>query len=382
MKFLCDKDTLVSAATTAARATAPRSPVPALEGLLIEATERGFVRVTGYDLKTGIVSEREARVSESGAVILNARLFGDIIRRLPGDEVSVSVSAGTRVKIESGVASYNLIGSLAEDYPALPGTEGQTTMKISAPLLRDMLTRTLFAVATDETKPLYMGAMFETEKTTLTIVASDGFHLAMRREELSSETESNSFVVPGSALSEVEKILAQASPEDETEIIVGEKHVTFKNGETLLISRRLVGDYVNYRTAVPATSKYEITVSRREVCDAVERVALIINDKARSPVRCVFGDGTLFLTVNSAIGNASDECAIDGDGEKLEIGFSNRYLVETLKVAPSDTLKLALTAPNKICIITSGEKEDDSFLYLIMPVRLGQIEQREGSGDD
>jgi DNA polymerase-3 subunit beta len=357
---------------TALRATAPKSPVPALEGLLIEAAEHGLVRVTGYNLKTGIVSELEADVRESGAVVLNARLFGEIIRRLPGEEVDVSVASGMKARIESGVSSFELIGSPADDYPSLPGTEGQTAISISAPLLRDMLSRTLFALATDETRPLLMGAMFETEGKNVTVVALDGFHLALRREELPEETEKSSFIVPGAALSEVERILSPT--EGDAEIIVGEKHVTFKNGNTLLISRRLTGDFINYRTAVPQTMKYKIKASRRELFEAVERVSLIINERAKGPVRCVFGDGTLYLTVSSAIGSASDECAVDGDGEKLEIGFNSRYLLDTLKAAPSDELSLGLTDPRKPFVVTSGDGEDESFLYMVLPVQLGRSE--------
>jgi DNA polymerase-3 subunit beta len=357
---------------TAVRATAPKSPVPALEGLLIEATERGLVRVTGYDLKTGIVSELEANVPESGAIVLNARLFGEIIRRLPGDGVSLSVGSGMKARIEGGVASFELIGSPAGDYPSLPGTEGQTIVRIGAPVLRDMLSRTLFAVSSDESRPIYMGAKFETEGRTATVVALDGYHLALRREELPEETEKSSFIVPGAALMEVERILSPS--EEDAEIIIGEKHVTFKTGNTLLISRRLTGDFADYRTVVPQTGKYELTASRRELFEAVERVSLIINEKARSPVRCVFGDGTLFLTVNSAIGRAVDECAVNGDGEKLEIGFSNRYLLDTLKAAPADELKLSLSDPKKPCVITSGDPEDGSFLYMVLPVRLGRSE--------
>ncbi|MDR1328423.1 MAG: DNA polymerase III subunit beta, partial [Oscillospiraceae bacterium] len=164
---------------------------------------------------------------------------------------------------------------------------------------------------------------------------------------------------------------------EEAEIIVGEKHVTFKSGNTRLVSRRLIGDYLNYRTAVPQTNKYELLVSRREIYDAVERVSLIINEsKAQGAVRCVFGDGVLFLTTSTVVGSASDECAVTGDGEKLEIGFSKRYLLDTLKAAPADELRLALTSPEKPCVVTSGDAGDESFLYMILPVALGKGEAR------
>jgi DNA polymerase-3 subunit beta len=364
----------VQAATIAARASAAKSPVPALEGLLIEATERGRVRITGYDLKTGIVSETDARVPESGSVILNARLFGDIIRRLPGEEVTVSVSASYNTKIESGVSSFDIVGSPPADYPALPAAEGQTTLRIEGRILRDMIARTVFAVSDNESRPVYTGALFETEGKTITAVAVDGFRLALRREELLREAEAVSFIVPGSALGEIERILSAG--DGDVEIIVGDKHVIFKLDNTLLISRRLEGEFLNYRTSIPQNSKYELKVSRRELEQAVERVSLIISDKVKSPVRCVFDDGTLSLLTISAYGQAHDECAMDGDGEKLEIGFNNRYLLDALKAAPADELKICLTTPVTPCVILPADGAEENFIYMILPVRLSSNEVR------
>ena len=377
MKFTCERAALVSAIAASARATAARSPVPALEGLLIEAIEGVGLTISGYDLKMGIVSQAQADVVEGGAVVLNARLFGDIIRRLPGDEVTVTVGASNNTNIVSGVSSFDIVGSPAEDYPSLPSAEGQTTISIDGKILRDIISQTIFAVSDNDTRPALTGALIETEGKSVTIVAHDRARLALRREELLEETDKTSFIVPGTALSEAERIAA--SCEGAVEIIVGEKHIIFRLDGALLISRRLEGEFLNYRTSIPQTQKYELAASRREMTEAVERVSLIINDKAKSPIRCTFGDGTLELLSASAYGNARDECAISGDGEKLEIGFNNRYLLDALKAAPADDIKLCLTGAEKPCVIVPAEEGDDSFTYMVLPVRLSTYEANRES---
>ena len=376
MKFTCDRQSLLQAASTAARAASPKSPIPALEGLLLEATERGKVRITGYDLKTGIVSETEAHVPESGAIVVNARLFGDIIRRLPGDQVTISVgTAGTTARIECGETAYDIVSTQAIDYPALPVPDGQTALFIDGPTLRDMLSQTIFAVSDNESRPALTGAMLEAEGDTLTVIAVDGFRLALRREKLERATENAIFIVPGTALHEVERIISAAETEV-VNILVGDKHITFKTGDTLLISRRLEGEFIDYRRAVPRDGRFSLAVSRRGLEQAVDRVSLIISDKVKSPVRCVFSDNRVSLLTISAHGRASDECELEGECEKMEIGFNNRYLLDALKAAPAENIMLCVTSPIQPCVIVPQDPEDDSFQYMVLPVRLGGTEVR------
>ena len=376
MKFTCDRQALLQAASTAARASSPKSPIPALEGLLLEATERGMVRITGYDLKTGIVSETEAHVPESGDIVVNARLFGDIIRRLPGDQVTISVgSSGTTTRIECGDTAYDIVGTSAIDYPALPVPDGQTALFIDGVTLRDMLSQTTFAVSDNESRPALTGALFEAEGETLTVVAVDGFRLALRREKLVKPTENTMFIVPGAALHEVERIVSAAVSE-EVCILIGDKHITFKTGDTLLISRRLEGEFIDYRRAIPRDGRYSLAASRRDLEYAVDRVSLIISDKVKSPVRCIFASDHVSLLTISAHGRASDECELAGDCEKMEIGFNNRYLLDALRAAPAENIMLCLTSPIQPCVIVPQDPEDDSFQYMVLPVRLGGTEVR------
>jgi DNA polymerase-3 subunit beta len=371
MTFVSDRLSLLTAILTAIRATAAKSPVPALEGLLLETVENS-VKITGYDLKTGIVAAVDAEIREPGSIVLNARLFAEIVRRLPDETVTVATGQNYQTKIECGASTFEIIGSPASDYPELPGVDAQSSVEISGKALKSMIVQTNFAVSDNESRPVYTGALFEIEGSTATVVAVDGFRLALRREALERETDAAyAFIVPGTALAEVEKIIS--GEEDTVSVTVGAKHVMFSIGATVLVSRRLEGEFLNYKNSIPKAGKYTIQVSRRELVDAVERVSLIISDKVKSPVRCVFGDNAVQLTSISAFGRASDECVSSGDGEKLEIGFNNKYLLDALKAAPSDNVEIQLTSAVSPCVILPAGG-DTAFLYMILPVRLSRAE--------
>lgn len=366
MKFSCEKAILISAINIAARAASSKSSIPALEGLLLEAGER--LQISGYDLKTGIRTTVPAEVHKAGGIILNARLLGDIVRRLPDDMVTVSVDDGFMTNISCGMSVFNIMGSSAADYPELPMVDYQNCIDIPQKTLKSMILDTIFAISDNESRPIHTGSLFELEGNTLTVVSVDGYRLALRREFIeSAEARDVSFVVPGSALSEISKIIADV--EEPVKISLGAKHIMFTFEDTVLISRRLEGEFLNYRQSIPQNSKFTVKASKRAVLDSVERVSLIISDKLKSPVRCVFDDGVLKMSTTTALGRASDECYVEGTGEGLEIGFNNRYLLDALKTAPAEEIVMKINTSVSPCIILPAD-ESSSFLYMILPVRL------------
>jgi len=371
MKFICEKYLLLVAILTASRAAATKSPVPLLEGLLIEAGEEN-VRISGYDLKTGIVTTVPAEVGETGGIVLNARLFGEIIRKAPGPSVAISVNTGYVATITSEMSEFEILGSPTSDYPELPAVDGQDSIKIGEAQLKKMISQTNFAVSDNESRPIHTGALFKTGNGELTIVAVDGYRLALRRELMeNNDGQVLSFVVPGTALNEVEKIVTDG--EEKVTITLGSKHILFSIGDTLLISRRLEGEFLNYKNSIPQSSKYQFTVEKNDLIAAVERVSLIISDKLKSPVRCVFSDGLIKLSSTSALGKASDECGMSGNGEDLEIGFNDKYFIEALKAAPAEIIEMELSTGVSPCIISPAD-DSNSFLYMILPVRLKPYE--------
>jgi len=371
MKFTCEKKLLLDSILIAARAAVAKSPIPLLEGLLLEATD-GNLKIVGYDLKTGIVTNVPAEVEDIGGIVLNARLFGDIIRKLPGQYVTISVNSSSVAKISSEMSDFEILGSPTSDYPELPTVDGNDIIELSQGILKKMISQTNFAVSDNESRPIHTGALFETEAGELTIVAVDGYRLALRREKLdSADVPDYSFVVPGVALTEVERILSDS--DDKVKLTLGSKHIIFYISDTILISRRLEGEFLNYKNSIPANTKYRFTIEKDELIGAVERVSLIISDKLKSPVKCEFEDGIIKLSSASALGKASDECIINGDGESLKIGFNDRYLLEALKAAPADNVVIELNSGVTPCMLSPAD-DSNNFLYMILPVRLKAYE--------
>ena len=366
MKFSCEKYLLQSACGTASRAAASKSPIPALEGLLLQASDR--LTVTGYDLKKGIYTQLEAEVKEQGSVVVGARLFGEMIRRLPDGIVTISTDINNNVNVKCGKSEFNFMGISPEDYPEMPVVDGVNNIALPQKILGSMINQTIFAVADNDMRPIYTGTLFDIEGEELTLVAVDGYRLAKRSEKLeTAKMENCSFVVPGSALADIERICGDS--EELVKISVGAKHISFSIGETVVVSRRLEGEFLNYKKSIPESFKYTVKVDRGEFMSAIDRVALIVSERNTSPVRMSFNDGNIDCLCVTPIGRAEDVCTCEGSGEGLQIGFNDRYLKDALKAAAKEELNICLNSASSPCIITAADGSEN-FTYMILPVRL------------
>lgn len=366
MKFSCEKALLQAAISTTSRAVSPKSSIPALEGILLEAGSD--LRLTGYNLETGIRTIVPADIREEGTLVLGARLFGEIVRKLPDDIVTFQ-SENYMVNIKCGMSEFNILGTDPEEFPELPTVEYQNSLIIPQSRLKAMISQTLFAVSDNESRPIHTGSLFEVDSEGLTIVSVDGYRLALRHESIDKKegAETFSFVVPGAALSEVEKICSDV--DEPASVTQGARHVMFKVGDTMLVSRRLEGEFLAYRQAIPRNNTIHVEGDTRALLSSIDRVSLIISDKLKSPLRCVFDSNLLKISTKTAIGDAYDECPLSGDGGGLEIGFNNKYLMDALKAAPADKVRLELTTGVSPCVILPTEGEEN-FLYMVLPVRL------------
>lgn len=366
MKFSCEKYLLQQAVGIASRCAASKSPIPALEGLLIEAGQD--VRVTGYDLKKGIYTSFPADVSQSGSIVLNAKLFGEIVRSLPDGVVTVETE-GFNTSITCEASDFSIIGSDSGEYPELPVVDRQNAISIPQGVLGKMIRQTIFAVSDNESRPVYTGCLFEIADDTLTVVAVDGFRLALRKETVEAgDVENCSFIVPGSALSDVEKLCGET--EDKVNITVGAKHISFVIGETTLVSRRLEGEFLNYKKSIPTQFGTMAETDRDDFMRAVSRVSLIIDEKAKNPLRISVDEDKIKISCVTGRGRGEDECPAKVDGAAgVLIGFNNRYLLDALKAAPAETIHVGLNTSSSPCVIMPSDG-DDSFSYMILPVRL------------
>lgn len=366
LKFSCEKSLLQTAISTASRAVAAKSSIPALEGILLEGTEN--LTLSGYNMQTGIRTAFAAEIHQEGRIVLNARLFGEIIRKLPDDVVVFSADDHFMVHLTCGDASFDILGLSADDYPELPEVDDEYSVALPQSTLKAMIDETAFAVSTNESRPVHTGSLFEIDDKGLTIVSVDGFRLALRREPLEKiDGGAFRFVAPGSALKEVENICADIG--DLVTVIQGKRHLMFEVGSTQLICRRLEGEFLDYKNAIPRNNPIVLEVENKALLDSLDRVSVVISEKLKSPVRCVFDMDKVFLSAKTGAGEAKDICAVKGDGKELEIGFNNRYLMDALRYAPAEKVKMELNTGISPCVITPVD-DSDNFIYMVLPVRL------------
>ncbi len=364
MRFTCEKSQLVTGLSVAGRTVAQKSTLTSIEGILCRANDS--ISLTGYNMETGITYQIDADVTDPGSCILPARLFGDIIRRLPEGQVTVVVDEGYKVSIRAGYASFTISAEAADDYPELPDVGSGRSVRIPQKELKDLIGGTIFAVSENQGRPIHTGVKFEVEEDRISAIAVDGFRLARRTYHTSSIYKLN-FVVPAAGLKEVEKILTDS--DEDAVLTLGPRHILFEIGAATLVCRLLEGDFLDWRKVVPTDCPVKLCAHVSDLASSIERVGLIVSEKYKSPVRCVFSDQVLLLKTNTTIGAAEDRCAIAGDGKELEIGFNVRYLADALRVIPSEEVILELTNSLSPIVLTPAEDKYD-FSYMVLPVRI------------
>ena len=364
MKFTVNKSDITEAVSNIQRAVSTKTSIPALEGILLSATETGL-ELCAYDLELGITTVIPAFVMEPGKAVLSAKLFSDIVRRTPAETVTVSVDEKNMATLESGYSRFSIIGIPAEEFPELPKLSDSTQISLPGALLKSIIRQTLFAIAESDAKPIHQGSLFSLENGILDVVSVDGYRLAVRREPVDF-SEDLSFVVPGKTLSELLKLIKDS--EEPVEISAGRRHILFKIDNYTVISSLLEGEFLNYKAAIPPESQTEVVLKTREAIDSVERVSLLITDRLKSPIRCLFDNNEVKLNCTTSMGRASDQLDVEMTGQSVEIGFNNRYLLEALRNTECDEVKVQLGGP--LSPMKVVPKEGDSFLFLVLPVRL------------
>ena len=366
MRFTCEKSMLVQGLNIAGRTVAQKSSLSVIEGILCKAGHG--ISLTGYNMETAITFDIEAEVGDPGECILPAKLFGDIIRRLPEGPVTVVVSDDYKVSIRAGYASFTISAESSDDYPELPDVNSGRPIQIPQTKLKELISGTIFAVSENQGRPIHTGVKFEVTQDSITAIAVDGFRLARRTYHPEEPTGRElSFVVPAQALKEVEKIVTDS--EDMASFTLGPKHILYQIGNATLVCRLLDGEFLDWRKVVPTNCPIQLVAHVSDLASSVERVGLIVSEKYKSPVRCVFSHNELLMRTNTTIGAAEDKCAIAGDGKELEIGFNVRYLADALKVIPSEEVTMELTNGLSPIVLTPVDDKYD-FAYMVLPVRI------------
>lgn len=371
MNIICEKAALQKGITTAIRGVSSKNTtIPALEGILIKASKKedGTVSLTGFNGEMGIQCELSMDVRQEGNMVFPARLFSEIVRKLPDDYVTIETD-GVKAHISCGNSEYDLTVMDAEDFPEIPEAGEGEVLEIEERRLKTAISKTSFAVSQDESRPIHTGIQIRGENGKLTAVAIDGFRVAFWREELSGGQDGVEMVVPGNAMGEVEKICEDG--EDTVQITAGKQHIFFQKGRTSLFCRRLYGDFLDYRKVVPKTSTVKVIVNRKELSAAVDRMALLASaatEKLKTPLVMDIGKESISVKTTTATGKATDIVAAQIEGDGFTIGFNHRYVLDALKVCPEEVC-LRMNSSNEPCVITptNGKK---NCVYMILPVRV------------
>lgn len=364
MHIICTKQPLVDAVANVSRAVSSKNTLAALEGVLLKA-KNGKLFLTGYDLELAISTEIDVKVIDEGDIVLSAKLFLDMIRRMPSEEICISSNEKMLTVIKGSMTEYTILGIPASEFPELPSVAQTTTITVQQATLKNMIGQTLFAIAISDSKPVHTGSKFDVLDGELNVVSVDGYRLALRKEKVNFDGEL-SFIVPGKSLSEVAKLLKD---EDiPIELNVSKRHIIFTIGVYHVVSRLLEGEFLDYKAAIPSGGTTVIKIATRELIGAIERASLLISDNIKSPLRMFFDEGLIKISCSTAIGKAYDEILCKQSGDNVEIGFNSRYMLDALKASEGDEVQLLISG--SLSPIKLVPPEGDSFVFLVLPVRL------------
>ncbi|BFJ85586.1 DNA polymerase III subunit beta [Ruthenibacterium sp. CLA-JM-H11] len=362
MKLICDRTLLANAIAGVSKAVTQRSSIPVLEGILMKA--EGFsLTLTGYDLEMGITTTIEANVLEPGDAVLPAKLLGDMVRRLPSEEVEINAQDSGATTIKGGITEFDIMGLNPGDFPDLPNPGADRTLDMDTADLQEMVDTTLFAVSTDDKKPAHTGALFSITPEKLTVVALDGYRLAIIEKPVQATKEID-IIIPAKTLSEVVKLFGEA--DEVVHISANRRFVVFATQSYTVISRLIEGEFLDYRRVIPEGYKTRVTVDVRDFATTIERASLIITERLKNPLRVMFDDH-ITVRCQTTLGKVVDELPAQVEGDPVEIGFNNRYLLDALRYSRCDKLVFELSGP--LSPVKVLPKDGGDFLFLVLPVR-------------
>jgi len=364
MKFSCDKTSLCDAVSNVSKAVAQKTTITALEGIKIKLTEN-ILELTGYDLEIGITTTVTVNSEDSGEFVVDAKLFNEFVRKMPGDVVFIEIN-DSQMSISSDNTDCSLSVISAEEYPDMPEFDKECTVEIRQSILKTMISKTSFATSTNENKPILTGELFEFEDGVLNVVAIDGLRLAIKTENIGCK-ENLKFVVPKKTLNEIVSIIKDESDKACT-LFTNKKHIIFDINGYKVISRLLEGEFHNYRMSLNGEYKTEIILNVRDLLSSMERCSLIVNDKNRAPAVCNFKSGAVNVECKTALGKVKDSFGADISGDAVTIGVNSKFMLDALKAAEGDKVKIQLNGAMRAIKIIPLEGND--FTYLIMPVQL------------
>ena len=369
MKFTTTQQELNKALTFVSKAVTVRSTMPVLKGILLSADNNGTLTVTASDMDLSIEKKIRVDVSESGSVVLPARLFTDIIRRFPSESVEISMENYSSVSIRTSLSEFKIVGMPADEFPDIGTVKENRKISLNREIFKDMIRKTSFAASIDESKGVIVGVLIEMKDGKVNMAALDGFRMAVATEE-TDNAPSDDIIISARILNEINKILsdAESSEDENVELILDDKKAVILTEDSRIILRMIEGKFLKYRDLIPSEFKTIVHADRNLMIGSIERASLLAKEGRNNLVRLSFADGCLHITSRSEAGNVNETIPVKIDGDNIEIGFNSKYLIDGLKVMEEDDIVICLNTNISPCIIRPAENEN--FTYLILPVRI------------
>lgn len=367
MKFTASKSELLAAMNTAIRAVPSHTTMPVLYCVLMEAAGRGLTFTTN-DMEMGIETHVDASILEEGVIAVEAKIFSDIIRKLPDQMITVESNSNLAVTIHCGKAKFSIGGQSGEDFSYLPNVDRDTEIELSQFALKNVIQETIFSIAGNENNKIMTGELFDVQRNVLRVVALDGHRIAMRRVPLEGENEPVRVIVPGKTLIEISKILT-GEIDDRVHIYFSRNHMVFEMEKTRIVTRLIEGDYFNVDQMISTDYETKVTVNRMSFLSCIDRATLFVKEGDKKPIIIDIEDNTIRLSIESPLGSMDEELDMEKEGRDMTIGFNPRYMIDALRVIDDEEVTLYLVNPKAPCFIRD---EAGSYTYLILPVNFSR----------
>jgi DNA polymerase-3 subunit beta len=363
MNIICDKSKLLEGINISLKAIPGKSTMAILECIVIEAKD-STIKLISNDLEIGIETIIEGDIVEEGSVAVNAKVFFEIIRKLPSDEISISVDETMTMNIYCGKAKFHIPVKSTEEFPFLPQISKNYNIIISQFTLKEVIRQTVFSISDNENTKVMTGELFEIKGSTLRVVSLDGHRISIRKVTLKQEYDDISVIIPGKTLIEISKIL-NGELDDEISIYITNNHVLFEFDNTIVLSRLIEGEYYKVDKMMSTDYETKFTVRKKDLYESIDRTTLMIRESEKKPVIMDIKDDNMGIAINSGIGSMAEEIDIAKEGKDILIGFNPKFIMDALRVIDEDEITMYMINPKAPCFIRNQE---ETYVYLILPV--------------
>ena len=363
MKLICSKNELLKSVNISLKAVPSKTTMPILECILIDASA-SEIKFTTNDMELGIETKVKGIIEEKGIIALDAKIFSDIIRKLPDNDVTIQTDANLNTTITCEKAKFTIPGKSGEDFAYLPVIEKNEGIELSQFTLKEVIRQTIFSIAANENNKLMTGELFEIKNNILKVVSLDGHRIAIRKIELKDSYSDKKVVVPGKTLNEISKILS-GEVEDLVQIFFTDNHIVFEFDDTVVVSRLIEGEYFRIDQMLSSDYETKVDINKREFLDCIDRATLFVKESDKKPIIINIEDESMQLSINSQIGSMKEDIDIEKEGKDIMIGFNPKFLIDALKVIDDEKISIYLVNPKAPCFI---KDEKESYIYLILPV--------------